>query len=115
MSDNIIDVFKMDGYNVEEAEVIGVSGVKHYFTLLHSKDDDVVIDFSDKSDIEADLAKLIVKCRDSGISHAMLILKNNVDPDGKICKMAEENGVKIMSYSEFRDRYTTRYLTSSQP
>ena len=106
MSDNIVKSSKIDGYIIKETEVIGASGIKHHFTLLHSKDDDVVVKFSDKSDIQRDLAKLIVKCRDSGISHAMLILKDNVDPNGKICRMAEENGIKIMSYTEFRNRYT---------
>ena len=108
LADNIIEVFKMDGYTVDENEVIGVSGVKHRFTFLHSKDNDVVIEFSDNSDIEFNLAKLIMKCRDSGISHAMLIIKDNVDLDEKICRMAEENRIEIISYSEFRHRYTAK-------
>ncbi len=106
LSDNITDVFKMDGYTIDEDEVIGVSGVKHRFTLLHSKDNDVVIEFSDKSNIEFNLVKLIVKCRDSGISHAIFILKDDVDLNEKICRMAEENGIELISYSEFRHRYT---------
>ena len=106
MPDNIIDVFKMDEYTVDEDEVIGISGIKHRFTILHSKDNDMVIEFSDKPDIESNLVKLIVKCRDSGISHAMFILNDDVNPDERICRMAEENRIEIMSYSEFRHRYT---------
>ena len=105
MSDSIIKISKIDAYTVEETEIVGISDIKHHFTLLHSKNNDVVIEFSNKSNIEIDLAKLIVKCHDSGISHAMLILKDSVNPDEKIYRMANENGIEIMSYSEFRRRF----------
>ena len=101
MTGNIIDIFKMNGYTVGEDEILGISGVKHHFTFLHSKDDDVVIEFSDESNVEVDLAKLIMMCRDSGIPHAVLILKDDADLDDRTYKMAEKNGIEIMSLSKF--------------
>ena len=105
MPDNIMKSSKIDDYIIKEAEVIGSSGVKHRFILLHSKEEDIAVEFSNKFNAEPVLAKLIVKCRDSGISHAMLVFKDNVNPGEKIYKMAEENGIKIMSYSEFKRTY----------
>ena len=99
------DVFKRDGFIVKENVLItGYSGVEHYFPLLLSKgNDNIVIEYSDGSNIEIDVAKLSLKCRDSDIQHAILILNNDIPISDKVSKMAEENGIKIMESSDIRD------------
>ena len=102
---NVENTFNDDGFIVEEDVLVtGYSGVKHYFPLLLSKEDkDIAVEFSDGSNIWLDVAKLIVKCRDSGIQNAILILNKNISVNEKINKMAKENGIKIIGSSNIKD------------
>ena len=95
----IKEVFKENKFIVkEDVLVTGHSGVKHYFPLLFLKEDDeVAVEYSDGSNIEIDVAKLSLKCRDSDIQHAILILDGEISISDKVNKMAEENRIKIVT------------------
>jgi len=99
---NFEDFFSRDGYRVrKDVEVMGLSGIKHYFPLLLIKNGEkVAVDFSEGDRIEIDLMKLIIKCWDSGISKAFLILNKDVSLVKNLYNEAGEKGIKILSYSK---------------
>lgn len=99
------EFFKRRRFTVKEDVVVtGYSGVRHHFPLLLSKEeDDVAVEYSDGADIELDVAKLSLKCRDSGISNAILILNKDIPISEKVSMMARENGIRIMNSSDMKD------------
>ena len=105
MADEIENAFKRDGFLVEENVLVkGSSGVDHYFPLLLSKeDDDIAVEFSDGSNIEFDIFRLSIKCRDTGIQHAILILNKDITISNKVSKIAIENRIRILKSSSIRD------------
>ncbi len=101
--DSMEKVFRESGFDVEKnAKIFGLSGIEHHFTFLLSgkKGEKTIVEFSEASDIELDILKLIIKCIDTDISHAILILKKDISPNKDVYKMAEKNGIKIISLSK---------------
>ena len=94
----IKEAFERDKFIAKEDVIVtGHSGVKHYFPLVFLKEDyEVAVEYSNGSNIELDLSKLIIKCRDSDIQHAILILDREISISDRVGRMAEESGIKIM-------------------
>lgn len=108
---NVIEEISEEGeFTVrEDVLVTGCSGVKHYFPFLLSKENDnIAVEYSDGSNIELDVAKLIIKCRDSNIHHAILVLNKEIYIDNRVSRMTEENRIRIMVDKE-------RWTKSFQP
>lgn len=105
MVDDIEDIFKKNRFIVEEdVAITGYSGVEHRFSILLSNGDNkIVVEFSDGSNIELDIFRLSIKCRDVDIHHAILVLNRNMSISDKISRMAEENGIRIVKSSNIRD------------
>jgi hypothetical protein len=93
-----------NGYKAEkDIELKGLSGIRHRFPLILIKNGvKIAVEFSDGVDPELDLLKLMIKCRDVGISKAFLILMKDCYPIERLYEMAGRNGIRILKYPQLK-------------
>ena len=69
----------------KDVNLKGVSGIKHHFKYVLCGDCySIAVDISDSRDIEIDIIKLYIKCMDTGIRNAILIVGDDVSINNKL-------------------------------
>ena len=96
------DVFREKGLPVEEnVRVVGESGIGHLFRyLLSFGKRKIVVEMSSGANLEHDLLGLFLKCIDTGIRDAIIVLEKDVEVGDRIYRIAEEAGIKIIYASD---------------